>query len=568
MNSSSAIQRARHETVKSPRRLHQNIYICAVLIVLCGVFLFFSCSHLREPGLEYDEVLFANAALGNLDNSFLRYVFHVGKWTVPIMLMPYIGALKAWLYTPIFKLAPVSAVTVRLPMILLSLLTLIATYFFTARVLNRKAAIIAVALLSTDPVHIFLSRLDWGPVVIQMLLRMASLYLFARFVKTRRLSLLAAASFCLGLGIYDKIIFSWYVLALPLAALLAWRKECLQFIHLRNVSAFSLAFLLGCWPLIMYNIARPGETFKGELESRRTLAQTLRAQSYLIIGTISGEAPYQYINGESLETTLEHYVPRFSTFIPHHALTLYALGLAVLWLIMTGSLTHNRTVLFIFSLLVLIALQIYITPHATGPHHVIMLYPLPHLIIAYALSRLPNTLAVQPGQFRRVAATYIVFGSVGLLVLSNLAVDSEYLLGFVRTGGSGVWSDAIYPLAEYVQQGQGDRYLLMDWGFNTQLLLLSRGKIKKTEIFWSLLDQKREDTLAQGLYTMQSTQPTLFVFHSTKYTAFSQPRIVFDLMVQRNHLRETIVKVFRQRNGDPVYVIERLEPTTQSQLSP
>src|SRR5579864_8684344 len=132
--------------------VHPYARTIIALIVCSGLFLFFACFRLREPGLEYDEVLFANAALGNLDGSFLAYAVRVGHRTLPIMLMPYIGAVKAWIYTFIFTLGPISATTVRLPMIFLGVITLVATYFCAVPLFNRKTGLITVTLLSTDPV--------------------------------------------------------------------------------------------------------------------------------------------------------------------------------------------------------------------------------------------------------------------------------------------------------------------------------------------------------------------------------------------------------------------------------
>src|SRR5579884_497235 len=537
--------------------VHPDARTIIALIACTGLFLFFACFRVQEPGLEYDEVLFANAALGNLDGSFLAYALRIGHRTVPVMLMPYIGAVKAWIYAFIFTVAPISPATVRLPMIFLGVVTLVATYLFAVTLFNRTTGFITVTLLSTDPVFIFQSRMDWGPIAIMMLLKMGSLYLFARFIETRRILVLAAASFCLGLGVYDKVNFAWYVLALPFAAILAWRAQCLQFVNRKTISVFVLAFLLGCWPLVVYNLVRPGATFKGQLESHRTLTQTLRNQTYLITATFSGRGTYQYVNGESLETTVKQYNQTLARFIPHNTFTLDVFIISLLGLPLFRKRPRELSALiFIVALLLLIAVQIYFTPHATGPHHVMMLYPFPHMVIGFMLSGLLTNTSI----FGRRLWKSIGLTLLSVLVVTNIGVDSGYLLGLTTVGGSGVWSDAIYDLEDYTQQAKTQDYFLMDWGFNTQLLLLSHGGIHKTEIFWNLLDPKNEIALARSLYVMQLRQPTAFVFHSPKYTAFDEPRRIFDRMLTQNHLSSKVIKTFRQRNGDVVYVVEKVEP--------
>jgi hypothetical protein len=64
------------------------------ILLLLTVYFLISCWSLSLPGLEYDEVLFANAALGHLDESFIAYELKLGTLRLPLMLMNYIGALS------------------------------------------------------------------------------------------------------------------------------------------------------------------------------------------------------------------------------------------------------------------------------------------------------------------------------------------------------------------------------------------------------------------------------------------------------------------------------------------
>jgi 4-amino-4-deoxy-L-arabinose transferase-like glycosyltransferase len=126
--------------------------------------LFFSLVYLDLPGLQYDELLFVNAAMGNVDGTFVAWQVQILGKKLPIMLMEYIGALKALLYAPIFKLFGMSPATVCLPVILIGLITLLVTYAFVQRIFGRWVAVITLLLLATDPTFIFSNKLDWGPV--------------------------------------------------------------------------------------------------------------------------------------------------------------------------------------------------------------------------------------------------------------------------------------------------------------------------------------------------------------------------------------------------------------------
>ncbi len=101
---------------------------CIWIALGAGVYLFFSLTFLELPGLQYDEVNFANAALGRVEDSFIAWSYEAFGNRLPLMVMNYIGAVKSALYAPIFHFWGVSANTARLPVVLIGLLTLLFSY--------------------------------------------------------------------------------------------------------------------------------------------------------------------------------------------------------------------------------------------------------------------------------------------------------------------------------------------------------------------------------------------------------------------------------------------------------
>jgi hypothetical protein len=93
----------------SVRRLPDWLAVAAVC-----VFVFLAAYRIELPGSYYDELHFVNAALGAPDNTWI----HMRLGPLPFLVSPYMGALKAWGYAPIFRLFGVSALTIRLPAIL------------------------------------------------------------------------------------------------------------------------------------------------------------------------------------------------------------------------------------------------------------------------------------------------------------------------------------------------------------------------------------------------------------------------------------------------------------------
>ena len=241
------------------------------IVLLLTVYLLISCWSLPLPGLEYDEVLFANAALGHLDETFITYELKLGTLRLPLMLMSYIGALKAYLYFPVFEIFPVSPVTVRLPAILIGGISLLATYLALLRLANRRVALWVGSLIATDPSFIFHTRIDFGPTVLMMFLKMTSLLALIKFCQTRQSSFLALGSFLIGLGVFDKANFLWYVVGLLFASLVVWRKRLLEYMTVRNLLICGFFLILGSLPFIYYNVATGGETFKDKDSLARRL---------------------------------------------------------------------------------------------------------------------------------------------------------------------------------------------------------------------------------------------------------------------------------------------------------
>jgi len=120
------------------------------LAIAAAAFFCLTCfTALSRPGLYYDEVNFVNASLGggDPDQTFIDSRF----LDVPSAIMPYIGALKSWLYAPVFALFDVSPGTIRGPAILLALLGIALAGLLARRVFGVWPAALLVVLLATDP---------------------------------------------------------------------------------------------------------------------------------------------------------------------------------------------------------------------------------------------------------------------------------------------------------------------------------------------------------------------------------------------------------------------------------
>ncbi len=111
------------------------------LIWLVGaVLLALQLYFLAGPGIEEDEALFVGPFIGNAPS---LYEWHVGHFRIPVMTMDYIGALKSWLYWPIFRLWSPNVWSMRLPVCLLSVVTLLLFADVVRRAAGSRVALAA-----------------------------------------------------------------------------------------------------------------------------------------------------------------------------------------------------------------------------------------------------------------------------------------------------------------------------------------------------------------------------------------------------------------------------------------
>jgi hypothetical protein len=150
--------------------------------------------------------------------------------------------------------------------------------------------------------------------------------------------------------------------------------------------------------------------------------------------------------------------------------------------VVSGVRQWQWRLLILPALMLLIALQIYATPKTIGMHHWTMIHPLPHLVAGAGFQLLWGRIA------RPIVVKTALVTALTIVLAVNVLIISEYQDRFRQTGGSGLWSAAIYDLASRLQRDYPQRkLLLMDWGLNHTLFFLSAGELRTTEPFWDLV---------------------------------------------------------------------------------
>ncbi len=242
----------------------------------CIIFLALTLYHLDLPGLYADEAFDVIPAmqllLGHPVELQRNVGLHVFGLDLPLMSSSdYQGVTSTYLVLPFFALFGINVVSLRLMTVSVGVLGVILTFFLARRWFGAGTARVSVLLMATSPAWVFWSRLGVYVVSQVMPIAAGSLIAFTVWVRRRpmghRNGPLYAGLFLLGLGLTTKLLFLWFIVAVPLAALVLygkrvwdtrrdWRLERGRWLRIAILSA--LAFCLGASPFILYNILSGG----------------------------------------------------------------------------------------------------------------------------------------------------------------------------------------------------------------------------------------------------------------------------------------------------------------------
>ncbi|MBI3576799.1 glycosyltransferase family 39 protein [Candidatus Gottesmanbacteria bacterium] len=224
--------------------------------LLIGVFalgIFLRLWRLNEvpPSPSLDEVSIGYNAYSILTTGADEY-----GYKFPVLLRAYDDwrpALYVYTVIPFVWLLGLSAVAVRLPAVILSIITLVGAYFlakelFRSQKLKKPIALCATFLLAISPWHVYISRL--GHEVNLGL----TLLVWATFIFLRKNLFVSGALFALSLYAYQSEKIITPVIILVLAFL--YKKELFK--QKKKVFLASLTSTLLVIPLVWATIGSPG----------------------------------------------------------------------------------------------------------------------------------------------------------------------------------------------------------------------------------------------------------------------------------------------------------------------
>lgn len=515
-----------------------------------------SVRHISCPGLGYDEVMWASVAINRPDGGWIAW--SIGRWPV-LLALPYIGALKGYIYAPILTLFGTSPLSIRLPMILLGAAGIAMTFASAKRALGISSAFLIALFLAINPEIVQRLRHDLGPAAIDFMLRAACLLLLLRYAEKDRPYDAFLFWLLAGIGVWQKLTFIWYINAYVLAFVLLRGKAWIA----RHQPGGIL------WPLVLHALAYLAVvawvgwvyvTFR-VAEVQASLGSGAGTPILVRIETL-GRALGLFFQGmESIVVFHEPFVPKAAGLFLAVFLGLVAAG--ILRGLRELVRRPNRVIPF-RGIVVLSALSVAIQLTATLPAdkvwHRLSLEPFATwlavdglLAVAAAVAKL----VTRPAAIGAISASIICIAALGDVAYTTQIhrhLDTTLCAPAVhqRACNRAIQTTAIWRLLDLVASSDR-RFVFVDWGMRNQALLMTRAPERVIELSTASL-LEGPSSLHAGSAEAESfakdylgpDSQVAFVLHGPEYTCIPAIRDAFLNLVRMKHIPLRLASVIKE----------------------
>ncbi len=429
---------------------------------IAALLLFVTAGILVAPllGFEDDEVIFVNLFL-HPNDSFSRLPLFGGH-AIPAMAASYAGALKTWLYSPLFLFAAPTVWLVRLPAVLLAALTIVLAGRLMTLIAGQIAGVITVCLLATDVTFLLTATFDWGPVVIQHLLLVTTLLLLIEWYRKPNSRLLFLSGLAIGLALWDKSLFLWQLSGWTVALLLIAYPVLQRVWSRNNICTFTRGALLGAFPLIAANFRHHFATIKDN--GHMSLAE-VGIKAAFMRSALDGQAATSFLidSGSNGMDRIQRPLATLALALTRSlgnapSLWRFYPGLVVILLgIYLASSTQRKWTLFFLASGCVAWFQSAITLHAGNViHHAVLFW-----ISWYCAFSLSLTVLLRsPFRYLRLATALVVI----LLCLRGVLVIGAGYGELIAHPGTARWTNADSPLSDRLLSSGVKRIIVADWG--------------------------------------------------------------------------------------------------------
>jgi hypothetical protein len=410
-------------------------------------------------------------------------------------------------------------------------------------------------MLVTDATFVIATGYDFGPIAFLHCFLLAGILLMLRFQDTGSSVYLALAFFLFGLALWHKALFIWMLAGLVTATIAVFHRRVLALFSIKRFLIACLSFCIGAFPLIYYNAATGGATFKiasvlsGDAPlSQKALVLRKTMDGSILFGFLTDDLPSRTdVQPSRIAGRISVGVSR--TMGPTSRnwmfLAFLAAGLMLPWLWFTPA---RAPAIFAAVFLAVTWGQMLVLPNTGATlHHAILLWPFPHFLIAVAGAQLAQRLGR--------AGAWVLIGTATTLVTFNILLLNECYASLLTHGSRALWTDAVYPLTSYLETLPGSNTVTIDWGYATTLCLLSDGDMRLTDVSFELLQGSRGNS--EMVRSLMADPGNAFVAHAPGDEIFPGVRQRLGAIATEAGYVPQMLNVVTDRNHRPRFEVFR-----------
>ena len=454
----------------------------SILLLLCIIYFMITSIHLETPYFDCNEAYIGIGSWQLLINKGILYdrllrPLHVFGRYLPIMSDEYQTALLSYFLVPFFYLFGVSVAVIRFSGIFFGSLVIIFTYFFAKRAFNKAIAFITILLLFIDFTFIVWAKSGMYYRLPVILMIVCSLACLLEWQIKKRILLYYLGVFFLGLGLATEIASIYFFGSLFITMLLFSKstesiiKQEHHFILKYLLGGFCF-FLLGIFLFLIYNYFYNGFTIKFIFDHFPISGSGVDNTNYLLnlskrLGQFSGLISNSF--------ALDYPAVTYDSILKYYLKPCLFL-FSVIW-ISINYIFDKKKYKIAFVLINLIIFSLLLSPFVImtlTDGQLIFLYPLPQMIIAYAVFDFVQV--ISKNKIRKKLAYSFLSILICAVIYDNLIKLKTYYSALSVKGGSpGYYNTvALYDLANWLKQNNISIYVPLNEQLTHNIFFLTR----------------------------------------------------------------------------------------------
>jgi len=472
-----AITRPSSGPHNTSRRARTEFAAIAAALLFVSVARLFPWS---KPGLQYDEALLVRDAVkilvGPAAPSFTPP--SASSWirlrsrSLPIMDLPYIGAMKPYLALLPFAIFGSHAIVVRAVSVFLAAFGVWALVRTLSREISLGVGASVGLLLAVHPAILDQTIYDNSLVAVWMAMLGLVGVAFSAFRRSRSRFSAVLLGLSLGLAVWARLNFLWLIGATAVSAAVCARG-CGTVLR-KSWRSLAAGFAIGCSPLILFEVLSRGATLRfmrAASPNRGPWFRRVAARLPSFAETLLSDSEHRGIwNG-----------PLLPTWQIAFTVTLVLVGVgAALLLPKLASESEDKCAWRKGSALTLCLFALVMAGSRlnVSEHHLVTAVPVAAVATVLGIRRIASSSKAAKVGFAVAGAAFVAL---------CLLWDVRSAIGIRSTGGVRHWSEAIEDVAATLRtEAPGATARVFSWGLGDNIFVLTGGAVAPREEFWEM----------------------------------------------------------------------------------